>query len=107
IGDVGRMMEACRTGTNAVVIGGGLLVLEAAHGLRRNGMGVTVLHILTTLMERQLDPVSARLLAADLEARGIQVLTEANTAAILGENRVRAVALKDGRELPADLVVMA
>ena len=61
-----RMLEAAGRAANAVVIGGGLLGLEAAHGLRRNGMGVTVLHLMPTLMERQLDPVSARLLAADL-----------------------------------------
>jgi len=96
-----------RPGGNAVVIGGGLLGLEAAHGLSRNGMAVTVLHLMPTLMERQLDPVSAGLLRADLQARGIAVLTEVNTRAILGEDHVTGVALADGRELPADLAVMA
>jgi nitrite reductase (NADH) large subunit len=81
--------------------------LEAAHGLSRNGMAVTVLHLMPTLMERQLDPLSAGLLRSDLAARGIAVLTEANTKAVLGETQVRAVALADGSELPADLVVMA
>jgi nitrite reductase (NADH) large subunit len=107
IADVETMLAACRPGGNAVVIGGGLLGLEAAHGLSRNGMAVTVLHLMPTLMERQLDPVSAGLLLADLAARGIATLTEVNTRAILGDERVTGVALADGRELPADLVVMA
>jgi nitrite reductase (NADH) large subunit len=107
ITDVETMLSACRPGARAVVIGGGLLGLEAAHGLSRNGMKVTVLHLMPTLMERQLDPVSAELLRADLETRGISVSTEANTTAIIGETQVRAVALADGRELPAEMVVMA
>ena len=92
---------------NAVVIGGGLLGLEAAHGLARRGMDVSVVHLMPTLMERQLDPASAELLAADLRGRGIAVHTGATTQAILGEGRVERVVLADGRELPADLVVMA
>ncbi|MBN9561538.1 MAG: NAD(P)/FAD-dependent oxidoreductase [Alphaproteobacteria bacterium] len=107
IGDVETMLDAARQGGRAVVIGGGLLGLEAANGLRRKGMSVTVLHLMPTLMERQLDPVSARLLADDLRARGIEVLTEANTKAIHGDDRVRALELADGREIAADLVVMA
>jgi nitrite reductase (NADH) large subunit len=107
IADVERMLGACRPEGRAVVIGGGLLGLEAAHGLSRNGMAVTVLHLMPTLMERQLDPVSAELLRADLQARGIAVMTEADTKAIIGETRVSGVALADGRELPADMVVMA
>jgi nitrite reductase (NADH) large subunit len=107
IADVDIMLGACRKGSRAVVIGGGLLGLEAAYGLRRNGMEVTVLHLMPTLMERQLDPVSAGMLRADLEARGITVVTEADTQAILGEDHVTGVRLADRRELPADLVVMA
>lgn len=107
IADVDTMLSACRSGGRAVVIGGGLLGLEAAYGLSRNGMQVSVVHLRPTLMERQLDPLSAGLLAADLQARGIDVLTGADTRAIRGEDRVRAVTLADGRELPADLVVMA
>ena len=107
IADVDTMLAACRPGGRAVVIGGGLLGLEAANGLLQHGMNVTVLHIMPTLMERQLDAVSAGMLRADLEARGLTVLTEANTTAILGEDRVTGLQLADGRELPADLVVMA
>ena len=107
IADVETMMAASKSGRHAVVIGGGLLGLEAANGLARNGMDTTVLHIMPTLMERQLDPVSAELLKADLQTRGIKVITEANTTAILGEQRVEAVTLADGTHLPADIVVMA
>jgi nitrite reductase (NADH) large subunit len=89
------------------VIGGGLLGLEAANGLMRNGMDTTVLHIMPTLMERQLDPVSAGLLKADLGARGIKIITEANTKTILGTERVEGVTLGDGTHLPANIVVMA
>ena len=107
IADVGTMLKASRTHTNAVVIGGGLLGLEAANGLARNGMDTTVLHLLPTLMERQLDPVSAGLLKQDLGKRGMTILTEANTKAIHGEGRAEAIELTDGRLLKADLVVMA
>ena len=107
IADVETMIAASQSGEHAVVIGGGLLGLEAANGLARNGMDTTVLHIMPTLMERQLDPVSAGLLKADLEARGIKVITEANTETILGEQRVEGVVLADGTRLPADIVVMA
>jgi nitrite reductase (NADH) large subunit len=107
IADVETMQTASRAGKNAVVIGGGLLGLEAAHGLARNGMNVTILHLMPTLMERQLDPVSAGMLRADLEARGLTVISEANTQEILGADRATGVRLTDGREIPADLVVMA
>ncbi|HQT78401.1 MAG TPA: nitrite reductase large subunit NirB [Rhodopila sp.] len=107
IADVASMLTASRTGRHAVVIGGGLLGLEAANGLARNGMETTVLHLMPTLMERQLDPVSAGLLKADLASRGINVITEANTQAILGTERVEAVELAAGTRLPADIVVMA
>ena len=105
--DVDAMLAASRTHRHAVVIGGGLLGLEAANGLALNGMDVTVVHLMPTLMERQLDVAAGTLLAGDLERRGIKVLTAANTKALLGDDRVRAVQLADGTELPADLVVMA
>ena len=107
IADVETMVAASKTGTHAVVIGGGLLGLEAANGLARNGMDTTVLHIMPTLMERQLDPVSAGLLRADMRNRGITVITEANTKVIVGEERVEGVELADGTRLPASIVVMA
>ena len=105
--DVDAMLAASRAHRHAVVIGGGLLGLEAANGLALNGMDVTVVHLMPTLMERQLDVAAGTLLAGDLERRGIKVLTAANTKALLGGDRVRAVQLADGTELPADLVVMA
>jgi nitrite reductase (NADH) large subunit len=107
IADVETMLTASKTHRSAVVIGGGLLGLEAANGLARNGMDVTVLHLMPTLMERQLDPVSGDLLKGDLESRGIRIMTEANTAVIHGTDRVEAVELKDGTRLVADLVVMS
>ncbi|WP_109109720.1 nitrite reductase large subunit NirB [Azospirillum sp. TSO35-2] len=107
LADVDAMLEAAARGGRAVVIGGGLLGLEAANGLRVKGMDVTVIHLMPTLMERQLDPSAGTLLQRELERRGIEVLTGADTAEILGDERVTAVRLKDGRELPADIVVMA
>ena len=105
--DVDAMLLAARSRGNAVVIGGGLLGLEAAAGLKEQGMDVTVLHLMPTLMERQLDPAAGHLLKKAMEARGIKVLVKANTKAILGEKKVRAVQLEDGTEIPADLIVMA
>lgn len=105
--DVDAMLAAADQGGDAVVIGGGLLGLEAAHGLSLRGMKVTVLHLMPTLMERQLDEAAGWLLKSALEARGQTVLTGADTAEILGSDRVEGVRLKDGREIPASLVVMA
>jgi nitrite reductase (NADH) large subunit len=105
--DVDRMLAAARSGGDAVVIGGGLLGLEAAAGLAARGMKVVVLHLMPTLMERQLDPAAGHLLQQAVEARGIRVVTRANTQAILGGDRVRAVRLDDGTKLAADIVVMA
>ncbi len=105
--DVQAMLLAARARGNAVVIGGGLLGLEAAAGLKEQGMDVTVVHLMPTLMERQLDAAAGHLLKKALEARGIRVLTKANTKTILGEKKVRAVQLEDGTVLPADLVIMA
>ena len=112
LADVETMLEAAAKGGRAVVIGGGLLGLEAANGLKSKGMDVTVLHLMDSLMERQLDRSAGTLLQRELERRGITVLTGADTAEILGaENlsnqRVSGVRLKNGQVLPADLVVMA
>jgi len=105
--DVDAMLAAADAGGDAVVIGGGLLGLEAAHGLSRRGMKVTVLHLMPTLMERQLDEAAGWLLKHELEARGQTVLTGADTAEIVGEESVEAVRLRDGTMIPASLVVMA
>ena len=105
--DVDHMLEAAGKGGAAVVIGGGLLGLEAAHGLTLRGMKVTVIHLMPTLMERQLDEAAGWLLKSALEARGQVILTEANTAEIVGETHVEGVLLKDGTLIPASLVVMA
>ncbi len=105
--DVEFMLAAARTGQRAIVIGGGLLGLEAAHGLRQRGMDVTVVHIQGHLMERQLDEPAARLLRGEFEQRGIEFVMPAETERILGEPRVTGVRLADGRELAGDLVVMA
>ncbi len=111
--DVHAMLLAARSGGRAVVIGGGLLGLEAAAGLKEQGMDVTVLHLMPTLMERQLDPAAGHLLQKAVEARGIKVITKASTKALIGTDirlgpaRVEAVELEDGTRIAADLVVMA
>jgi nitrite reductase (NADH) large subunit len=111
--DVGAMLEAANRAeknpqlSDAVVIGGGLLGLEAAHGLSLRGMKVTVIHLMPTLMERQLDEAAGWLLKDALEGRGQTILTGADTAQIYGTGKVEGVRLKDGREIPASIVVMA
>ena len=106
LADVDAMLDAASRHRHAVVIGGGLLGLEAANGLMRRGMDVTVVHLADSLMERQLDAPASALLRAALEKRGLQFRLAAQTEALLGEARVRAVRLAGGEELPADLVVM-
>ena len=105
--DVDTMLAAADAGGDAVVIGGGLLGLEAAHGLSLRGMKVTVIHLMPTLMERQLDEAAGWLLKNALEARGQTILTGADTAEIIGNGKVEGVKLKDGTLIPASLVVMA
>src|SRR5690606_4050706 len=105
--DVQAMLLAAQSRATAVVIGGGLLGLEAAAGLKERGMEVTVLHVMPTLMERQLDPAAGYLLQRAVEARGIKVVTKANTKQIVGNGRVEGVELDDGTIIPATLVVMA
>ncbi|TIT50430.1 MAG: NAD(P)/FAD-dependent oxidoreductase, partial [Mesorhizobium sp.] len=105
--DVQAMMLAAQSRAKAVVIGGGLLGLEAAAGLNAQGMDVTVLHVMPTLMERQLDPAAGYLLQRAVEERGIKVITKANTQAITGNGKVEQVELADGTIIPATLVVMA
>ncbi|MDO1584197.1 nitrite reductase large subunit NirB [Rhizobium oryzicola] len=105
--DVSAMLAAAEMGGEAIVIGGGLLGLEAAAGLKARGMDVTVLHVMPSLMERQLDPAAGYLLQKALEDRGIKVICKANTKAILGNGKVEAIELDDGRIIPASIVVMA
>lgn len=107
IADVEAMIAAAKSDRRAVVIGGGLLGLEAAWGLKRRGMSVALVHLMPTLMERQLDVAAATLLRRDLDARGIAFFTNSQTEALLGSDRAEAVALADGRIIPADLVVLA
>ena len=109
IADTQAMIDAATRYRHAVVIGGGLLGLEAANGLMKRGMQVTVVHAAEWLMERQLDSMAGKLLQKSLTERGMQFLMQAQTAELLGNDtaRVRAVKFKDGSELPADLVVMA
>jgi nitrite reductase (NADH) large subunit len=105
--DVEVMLDAAKPGKKAVVIGGGLLGLEAAAGLQMRGMDVTVIHIMPTLMERQLDPAAAHLLENEFVKRGITVRTKADTHSIMGDTHVTGVKLKDETEIPCDIVVMA
>jgi nitrite reductase (NADH) large subunit len=105
--DVDAMLAAARAGGRAVVIGGGLLGLEAANGLLRQGMEVTVVHVTASLMNQQLDAAAAELLRASLERRGLRILLSRQTAAIEGDGRVQALRFADGETIPADLVVMA
>ena len=105
--DVDSILSRARPGARAVVIGGGLLGLEAAYGLMKAGAHVSVVHLMDRLMERQLDARAAGLLKAALEERGIQVLLNAESEAIQGRRKVAGLRLKDGRNVPADLVVMA
>ena len=107
IRDVDTMIDAAATYQRAVVIGGGLLGLEAAWGLKRRGMAVAVVHLMPTLMERQLDEAAGRLLQRDLTERGIAFFTNGQTEEVTGTDRVTGIRLADGREAPADLVVVA
>jgi nitrite reductase (NADH) large subunit len=105
--DVDTMISASKSLRHAVVIGGGLLGLEAANGLKQRGMLVTVVHLSKTLMDRQLDEVAGGMLHHSLEERGVEFLLGAETKEIIGKKRVQGVRFKDGRETTADLVVMA
>jgi nitrite reductase (NADH) large subunit len=106
IHDVDTMLQASKDYKKAVVIGGGLLGLEAANGLMKQGMDVTIVHLLDSLMERQLDKPASALLKASLEERGMNFLMEAATEEIIGNGRVQGVRFKDGSEIETDLVVM-
>ncbi|MGZ3237477.1 MAG: nitrite reductase large subunit NirB, partial [Burkholderiaceae bacterium] len=109
IHDTNAMIEAAQKHKHAVVIGGGLLGLEAANGLKLRGMDVTVVHLPSGLMERQLDLVAGKLLQKSLEDRGLKFLLQKNTKELIGDENghVKTVRFVDGSEVPAELVVMA
>ena len=105
--DTNAMIAAAKPGAKAVVIGGGLLGLEAAAGMQMRGMQVVVIHIMGHLMERQLDPAAGYLLQKSLESREMKIHCKGATKAILGTDRVEAVLLEDGTVYDADIVCMA
>ena len=106
--DVEAMISAARPGAKAVVIGGGLLGIEAAYGLSKRGMQATVVHLMDVLMERQLDASAGLLLTEALAAKGVETVLEAQSEEIVGvDGKVSGLRLKDGRVLPCDLLVMA
>jgi nitrite reductase (NADH) large subunit len=105
--DTRALLEKSRPGCKAVVIGGGLLGLEAARGLQVQGCDVTVVHLARSLMERQLDVTGGAYLARKMETLGIRVLLDAETRSLTGKGRVQGLVLTSGRELQADLVVIA
>jgi nitrite reductase (NADH) large subunit len=105
--DVDLLLTLAASKKRVVVIGGGLLGLEAAYGLAKAGAPVVLIHLMDRLMERQLDAPAAALLKSLVELKGIEVLLNANTARILGEARVEGVELTDGRRIDADAVIFA
>lgn len=107
VADVAQFRTIAATGARVVVIGGGLLGLEAAYGLARIGGKVTLLHLADRLMERQLDREGAGLLAREIAARGIDIRLNCTAERFTGKSRVEAVELTDGSVIPADLVVVA
>jgi len=107
LNDTRALLERVRPGLKTVVIGGGLLGLEAARGLQLRGADVTVVHLMSTLMERQLDAVGGQYLQNKIEELGVKVLLSHNTTAILGDRRVEGIAFVNGYRMEADLVVIA
>ncbi len=105
--DVTKMIKVSEGKGSAVVIGGGLLGLEAAAGLAERGMRVTVIHLADTLMEKQLDPAAGYLLQSAMQLKGVKVVVGAQTTEINGQEKVEGVTLKDGRMFKCELVVMA
>lgn len=107
VGDVARMQDLVPSCRNAVVIGGGLLGLEAAYGLAKAGLSVTVVHLMDRLMERQLDMRAARMLQRSLEENRISIRLDARTQRVVGRGRAEGVMLEGGEIIPADMVVVA
>ncbi len=107
LADVASISRAARCGTRVVVVGGGLLGIEAAYGLAKAGAKVTLVHLMDRLMERQLDARAAAMLKRAVESKGIEVLLDAATARFAGDGRVEAVELKDGRQIAAEMAVIS
>jgi nitrite reductase (NADH) large subunit len=107
LADVASISRAARRGTRVVVVGGGLLGIEAAYGLAKAGAKVTLVHLMDRLMERQLDARAASMLKRAVESKGIEVLLDTATARFAGDGRVEAVELKDGRQIAAEMAVVA
>lgn len=107
IRDCETMVETSKSYGKAVVIGGGLLGLEAARGLLNLGMQVDVVHIFDSIMERQLDRTAAKMLQTELEKQGMRFLLEKQSEEIIGRSRVVGLKFKDGTKTDADLLVMA
>src|SRR5262249_48112909 len=105
--DTKALLDKSRPGLKAVVIGGGLLGLEAARGLQVQGCDVTVVHLMDSLMERQLDPTGGEYLKRKIENLGVRVLLGTQTKAMLGNGRVEGLCFSSGEEVEADLVVIA
>src|SRR5580692_10078483 len=105
--DVDLLLTLAARKKRVVVVGGGLLGLEAAYGLAKAGASVTLLHLMDRLMERQLDAPAAQLLKSLVERKGIKILLNANTARLHGEKRVEGIELTDGRRIDADAVIFA
>jgi nitrite reductase (NADH) large subunit len=105
--DVDLLLTLAAQRKRVVVVGGGLLGLEAAYGLAKAGATVTLVHLMDRLMERQLDAPAAELLKSLVERKGIKILLNANTARIHGETQVEGVELTDGRRIDADAVIFA
>ena len=103
IEDVEKMLDTARSHKKAVVIGGGLLGLEAANGLMKQGMEVSVVHLMDSLMENQLDRPAAELLKASLEEKGLNFLLQKNTREITGDERVTGITFTDGEHVAADV----
>src|SRR5438128_9510372 len=105
--DTRALLDRATKGVKAVVIGGGLLGLEAARGLQVQGCEVTVVHLMDTLMERQVDFAGGGYLKTKMECLGVKVLLECNTATILGTGKVEGMAFKDGGTMETEIVVIA
>jgi len=105
--DTRALIEKARPGLKTVVIGGGLLGLEAARGLQVQGCDVTVVHIADKLMDRQLDATGGEYLKRKIESLGIRVMLPKQTAALMGNGRADGLRFASGEELEADLVVIA